>query len=91
VIARRYLVTGRVQGVGYRDWTAHRARALELTGWVRNRSDGSVEIVAHGNQDALDRLAQSLVQGPPAAQVRSVRSEDAQAPEAGEFFVRPTL
>ena len=55
-VARRYVVTGRVQGVGFR-WFTHDAAAREgVQGWVRNLADGSVEVVAEGEQSSVDRL-----------------------------------
>lgn len=66
------IVHGRVQGVGFRAATLQTARALELAGWVRNRSDGSVEAVADGDELALKRLEGFLRRGPPGAHVRGV-------------------
>ena len=70
--AVRLLVSGRVQGVGFRYWTVGEARRLGLDGWVRNRSDGTVEILAIGAADALAKLASSCRQGPSAAEVVAV-------------------
>jgi acylphosphatase len=67
----RVVVTGRVQGVGFRQWAAHRARALGLLGWVRNRPDGAVEAVAEGPAHALDAWLLQLRDGPPMARVES--------------------
>jgi acylphosphatase len=69
----RVTVRGRVQGVGFRNWIARRARKLELAGWVRNRSDGSVEILAAGDDQAIDRLVEAARQGPPFARVAEAR------------------
>ena len=66
------IVHGRVQGVGFRAATVQAARALQLTGWVRNRPDDSVEVVADGDPTALKRLEEFLRRGPPAAHVRGV-------------------
>ncbi len=68
----RLTVTGRVQGVGYRDWAAATARRLGLTGWVRNRLDGSVEILAVGDDTAVGRMIEACRQGPPMAHVDAV-------------------
>lgn len=70
--ARHFLVSGRVQGVFYRAATQEKARGLGLTGWVRNRPDGGVELVACGTETELDALERWLWQGPPAARVESV-------------------
>jgi len=71
----RVRVTGRVQGVGYRDWTLRRARAAGVAGWVRNLRDGSVEAVFQGPRDACDRLSDACVEGPSAAEVAIVEVE----------------
>ncbi len=65
----RFRVTGRVQGVCFRQSTAEAARRLGLDGWVRNCADGSVEGGASGADEALEQLRQWLCQGPPAARV----------------------
>lgn len=90
---RRLLISGRVQGVGFRYSLQREAQRLGLAGWVRNRSDGSVEALAHGAPDALDALVAWARRGPPAARVAEVKSEPAAAPDpppAG-FELRPTL
>ncbi len=68
------VVTGRVQGVGFRWFVREQARALRLTGWVRNEGDGSVRVAAEGPPDALDALEARLREGPPGAAVRELRS-----------------
>jgi ADP-ribose pyrophosphatase len=73
----RVRVTGRVQGVGYRDWTLRRARAAGVAGWVRNARDGSVEAFFQGPRDACDRLSRACAEGPPAADVTLVEVERA--------------
>ena len=87
----RMRISGRVQGVFYRAWATEHARALRLKGWIRNRSDGSVELLADGEADKVDRFIALCRQGPPAAQVDHVAIEhvDEQAP--GSFQVRATL
>jgi len=69
------IVSGRVQGVSFRYYTVQIARQLRLTGWVRNRSDGTVEAVAEGEVSAIERLITFLHQGPPAARVDDVQIE----------------
>lgn len=68
------IVEGRVQGVFYRASTQSTALSLGLGGWVRNLSDGSVEIRAEGQEDSLERLITWCWQGPPGAVVRDVRT-----------------
>ncbi len=79
----RAIVSGRVQGVSYRASTTHKARALGLVGWVRNLSNGNVELEAEG--DHVDALIEWCKQGPPAAQVDEVRVEEV-APAGGASF-----
>ena len=68
----RLRITGVVQGVGYRDWTMRAARAAGVTGWVRNRRDGSVEAHVQGDAAPCDRFADACLQGPPAARVARI-------------------
>ena len=63
------IVRGRVQGVGFRASAAHEARRLGLAGWVRNRPDGTVEVLASGDDAAVDQLAEWLKRGPRGAHV----------------------
>jgi acylphosphatase len=77
-------VTGRVQGVGFRWWVRSLAADLRLTGWVMNANDErSVEIVAEGPPEALDKLERLLHQGPPGARVETVTAH--RGPPSGEF------
>jgi acylphosphatase len=76
VVRSRFRVLGRVQNVGFRWWTARHARELGLVGTVRNRADGSVEVVAVGPAEAVDRLASLLASGPPGANVEAVQAMD---------------
>ena len=68
-------VRGRVQGVGFRWFVREHARELRLKGWVRNRADGSVEILADGDANALQQLRSALQQGPSGARVSEVVDE----------------
>jgi acylphosphatase len=70
--ARRITVSGRVQQVGYRDWTVRKAKDLALTGWVRNCGDGSVEIHAEGEDEAIETFVEACRTGPPLARVDTV-------------------
>jgi acylphosphatase len=88
---RCFVVTGRVQGVGYRDWVVRRASTLGLDGWVRNKSDGSVELVVAGPPTDLDALRAQLASGPALAQVADVAVfPESSWPEPG-FRRAPTL
>jgi acylphosphatase len=73
--ARRYVVSGRVQGVGFRYFAQATASRDGLHGWVRNLPDGGVEAVAEGEADALDRFEQALRHGPPGARVERLEIE----------------
>lgn len=89
-MSRRIRVTGRVQGVWFRGWTVDVARSLGLSGWVRNRPDGSVEILADGDTAALDALIHRCREGPPGARVDDIAvAEDGEPAPAG-FTQRPT-
>ena len=68
----RVTIRGRVQGVGFRWFVLRRGRALGLTGWVRNREDGSVEVEAEGAKDVLERLMADLRTGPAGARVQDL-------------------
>ncbi len=76
-------VEGRVQGVGYRAFVDQNAYALNLTGWVRNRWDGSVEVLVEGERQTLEKLLAILYRGPRAASVTSIQIE--WLPATGEF------
>ena len=72
IAARHYVVLGRVQGVGFRFFVHDAARREGLTGWVRNRDDGAVEIEAQGDAEALRRFEMSVRRGPRSARVDDV-------------------
>jgi acylphosphatase len=76
--ARRWLVSGRVQGVGFRAFCLRAATSLQLDGWVRNLPDGRVEVMATGDVDALDGLGDALRRGPTYGRVDHV---DESAPD----------
>jgi acylphosphatase len=92
IVARRYLVTGRVQGVGYRNFVEHTAGKLNLDGYVRNRRDGSVEVFAMGGDEELQKLRKALERGPIMAQVGRVYEEPGvvEAKYVGTFTVEFT-
>ena len=80
--AKRYLVRGRVQGVGFRWFVEREAHILAIAGWVRNNHDGSVEVLAQGTRDQLMGLHSRLREGPRAARVDAVEVSEA-SPIAG--------
>ena len=89
---RLVCVRGRVQGVGFREGCVEAATAFAVTGWVRNRLDGSVEALLQGPADALDRMQHWLANGVPAARVEAIEVMPANAPAARftRFERRPT-
>jgi acylphosphatase len=89
--ARLLRIAGRVQGVGYRDWLQREARRHGISGWVRNRADGSVEALLAGEEDALSVVLSACRRGPPLARVESIEEHFAEMPEQPGFSKRPTL
>ncbi|HJU71119.1 MAG TPA: acylphosphatase [Paucimonas sp.] len=91
-MARHLLITGIVQGVGYRASFEREARALRLSGWVRNRADGAVEALVAGDPAALDRIIAWARRGPSGARVDRVTVAETGDDEAtADFRVLPTL
>ena len=80
-LTKHVIVHGRVQGVGFRDYLRREAQRLGVTGWVRNRHDGTVEAVVHGWPEDVDEILNWVRQGPPAARVTDVHVNEA----TGEF------
>lgn len=87
-IARRYLISGRVQGVGFRYFAADVAAREGITGWVRNLPDRRVEIAAEGDREAVERFERAIRHGPPAARVDEVDVTEAVPADAFGFSVR---
>ena len=84
--AIRVRVTGRVQGVGFRDWVRRQANELGLKGWVRNEPDGSVAGLIAGAEDKVAEMIQRLWKGPRLASVSDVKTEPAAASEMPDDF-----
>ncbi|MCI0431242.1 MAG: acylphosphatase [Rhodospirillales bacterium] len=87
----RVRITGRVQGVWFRAWTAEQASELRLDGWVRNRRDGSVEAVFSGAAEAVDAMIGRCHAGPPAAVVDQVAVMPEPEAVAAGFHQRSTV
>ena len=87
----RASISGRVQGVWYRAWTAERAQGLNLSGWVRNRADGTVEAVFAGEAAAVDEMLAACRRGPPLAKVAGVEISEFEEPVPSGFGTLPTL
>jgi acylphosphatase len=87
-VARRYLIGGRVQGVGFRFFTADAAAREGVSGWVRNLTDRRVEIAAEGDAAAVDRFERAIRQGPPHARVDEVDVTNNVPSGASGFSIR---
>ena len=79
-VARRYLISGRVQGVGFRYYAKDVADREGVSGWVRNLSDGRVEALVEGEEEAVTRVERALWQGPRGARVAAVAVDDTEPP-----------
>lgn len=89
IVAQRFLISGRVQGVGFRYFADEVARREGLSGFVRNRADGRVEVVVEGEQESVARFEMAMRQGPPLSRIDAVDIES--LPPAGrrtEFVIR---
>jgi acylphosphatase len=84
------VITGRVQGVGFRAFVEREADALRLSGWVRNRRDGTVEAVFAGDEGEIQHILMELNAGPPAAAVTDVRTGPYEGPIPTGFSSLPT-
>lgn len=84
------VITGRVQGVGFRAFVEREAAALRLEGWVRNRRDGTVEAVFAGDEGEIQHILMELNAGPPAAAVTDVRTGPYEGPIPTGFSALPT-
>lgn len=83
--ARRWFVSGRVQGVGFRWFVEKNAKLLGVNGWVRNEDDGRVQVYAIGTPDQLNQLAAYLHKGPRLAEVRGVEEQEAVMQQLNSF------
>lgn len=90
-VARRVVIRGRVQGVGYRQWTAFEAGRAGLSGFVRNRIDGSVEALFAGSTEEVAAMIDRCRRGPPAASVEEIVAEEAAVPPDRGFHVLATV
>ncbi len=86
--AKRWFISGTVQGVGFRFFVQHKASAFGLSGWARNLPDGRVEVFASGSPDRLSDLAAALHVGPRMAEVRGIEEQDAEPDGGSSFSIR---
>lgn len=89
-MAVRVRIEGRVQGVGFRYWVAREAEALDVSGWVRNRRDGSVEALFSGDPDTVRKMISRCHEGPPVSHVTKLTERAAEPFTGTGFEVRPT-
>ncbi|WP_380871431.1 acylphosphatase [Sphingomonas sp. DBB INV C78] len=90
MIYRKLRIRGRVQGVYYRGWSVETARSLGLSGWVRNRRDGSVEALVAGEVEVVARFVELCRRGPAAARVENIEEVDVAAEPLDGFRQLPT-
>lgn len=88
MICIQAIISGKVQGVFYRDKTRHQANTLQLTGWVKNRPDGKVELVACGKKNQVEAFVDWLWEGPKAADVTDVQYKEISMCDCKEFDIR---
>ena len=88
---RHVIISGRVQGVWFRGWTKQQASSLGLTGWVRNRRDGTVEAIFQGDAADIDAMLNACWQGPPAASVADIQVADGVLSNFHNFRHLPTI
>ena len=88
--AKRLVIRGQVQAVGFRDWMTARATVLGLSGWVRNRDDGAVEALVAGDPAAVEELLRACRRGPPLADVTDIVETFAEPPAEPGFVKRAT-
>lgn len=87
-MTRSYLVSGRVQGIGFREWVRRTARAHGVRGWVRNREDGRVEAVATAEAEVLERFEAVLRAGSAISRIESLETSDVEETLFADFEVR---
>ena len=91
ITSLRVRVEGFVQAVGYRNFAVEEARKLSLDGWIRNRSDGTVEALVSGSTKAVEAFVAACGRGPAGCRVKSIDLHNAEPPEEKGFHRRPSL
>jgi acylphosphatase len=87
MMTQRVFVSGRVQGVSFRDWALRAARDHRVTGWVRNLNDGRVELLVTGEDEAVAAMVEQLREGPPGARIDQLAAHPDQ-PDGAKGFTR---
>jgi len=87
----KIIISGQVQGVGFRAWIIRQAEARNLSGWVRNLSDGTVEALFSGEEGEVEKILDECRKGPPGALISQVKSEDSEEFGISGFRQKPTL
>ena len=88
MIARKVIITGRVQGVAFRAWTRDQAQQHDVSGWVLNRADGAVEAVLSGDEISVDAMIKKLRKGQLLAKVESLQIAETDPPDDTGFEIR---
>jgi acylphosphatase len=88
--SKHLIIAGQVQNVGFRDWLTALARSHNLSGWVRNRRDGTVEALLSGDTDAVEDVARACRRGPQAAIVADITETLSDPPDTPGFIKLPT-
>jgi acylphosphatase len=91
MIAKRLVISGRVHGVGFRDWAVRTAQSLGVSGTIRNRTDGTIEALVAGEAAAVEEFCHACRRGPRLAMVTSIVEEMAEPPDDPGFHRLPTL
>ncbi len=87
MLARRYVLKGRVQGVGFRYFVCRVAQNLGIQGWVRNLEDGTVEVHAQGGSETMTRFVAEIRSGPSFAMVEDIQEDDVETEDYEEFVI----
>lgn len=90
ILTRHLIIRGRVQGVGFRNYVVYKAGEVGVHGWVRNRTDGSVEAMVQGTPAAVSAIIECAHRGPRAAEVSSVEVREEPSGDYAAFETRPT-
>jgi acylphosphatase len=91
ITSMRLKIEGFVQAVGYRNFVIEKARAFNLDGWVRNRSDGTVEALVSGSTKSVEAFVSACTQGPPGSRVKGIELHNSEPPEEKGFHRRSSL